>query len=1091
MKNILILLLLVVLSAGLLSSERIIRLNTHTNTIGMEFIRIGDGNILFSKWPTRVKDFRKFVDETGYNAIGGMATLKSDWWQQRGTTWKDPGFKQGPDYPIVGVTWHDANAFCDWLTRKEEKTGKLLLGQKYRLPTDLEWSRAVGLEHEDGTSPADRHMKIKGIYPWGTEWPPPDSATNCAGREILRDGNWPEPWKDKPIKKHDDRYARTSPVGSFKPNKYGLYDMSGNVWEWCDDIFDKTKNTLVLRGGCWDDFQSEALLSSYRHNSPANTRTGSVGFRCVLDLSIPEGPVIASSEQENQHRAIYAFDKDMATRWSSIFKDNEWIMFDLGEEKEIAGVQIYWETAYGKEYKIFGSKDDKNWELLKHTQYGEGGIEVNKFDKTSKVRYIKIELIKRATQWGFSIWECRFLSPEELKETKSGSRTLYNIPFEFPIKTYKQQIDIIFKNKESADEAVLEITPLYNNYVWAISSRWDDNNDNDLKMCDVLPQYGYKATWYLNRHDGSFVSTAKKLLVNNNSIGGHSLTHPYLSYVNRNKIFEETAGIRIYLESALDTLINSYAFSFCNYCNLLEGNISQVDITHALERAGFYHIPNHYFHSNLSTEMIISPIMPGDGADIDGFANNALNDKGFHKRHPNLSFSMHVWYRDENQWNRFKSQLEKYGNNPDWWYCNQNQYAAYRYQYSHSKIRVSKQKKNILQVELERPVLLQVNDPTPLTIRIKNVQRNKIKTIKCETAKCSASKRKNNDFVFNVYHNNEQKLPEKIGLIANNDNHKILQENDNDKDFPGIKALLSFDDEKLELLLENKSDYALNDVNITYRLPLCWKEGVKSEKAGNIETDAIKKFSFSPTRIKKSYKYNAGNYFFTAQIDFIQSQKAGRIFTACNVSNSDKDFSYPQGNFFKLGPLSENEFNIEKFITAVKKSNIKLNRLLSQSLECSGYTYDWVLDKEDNPFNSRLDVEVIRTAGDFYNKQDKVYLLQTILYSEKNQNVKLICDLNSIKYIIANGQVYNNLANTPIQLNKGNNRLVLIYFNHTDYGFHPENAGCFLRFVEPDTEKRLTNIRFRPEKIKPDKKSTFVLKKLFITPKRKGDSSHD
>ena len=105
------------------------------NTLGMKFVPVGD--VLFCIWPARIQDFQAFVDATGF----------------KGNAWSQPGFKQGPDHPVVNVTWQDAMAFCKWLTEKEQKAGLLAPNQIYRLPTDLEWSMAVGLPDETGRTP--------------------------------------------------------------------------------------------------------------------------------------------------------------------------------------------------------------------------------------------------------------------------------------------------------------------------------------------------------------------------------------------------------------------------------------------------------------------------------------------------------------------------------------------------------------------------------------------------------------------------------------------------------------------------------------------------------------------------------------------------------------------------------------------------------------------------------------------------------------------------------------------------------------------------------------------------------------------------
>jgi formylglycine-generating enzyme required for sulfatase activity/serine/threonine protein kinase len=227
------------------------------NSLGMKFVRAGTADVLFCIWQTRVRDFE---------AYASAQKLKSN-------AWRRPGFKQGADHPVVDVTWQEAIAFCNWLTEKEHKDGSLPANQLYRLPTDLEWSKAVGLPDEPGKTPAERDMAIADVYPWGKDWPPPASAGNYSGEET---------GSDTAIKGYNDGFAWTSPVGSFKPNKFGLYDMGGNVWQWCMDSWNGKSPTKVLRGASWGNGALKlSLLSSCRVHAAPDSSTDNYGFRIV------------------------------------------------------------------------------------------------------------------------------------------------------------------------------------------------------------------------------------------------------------------------------------------------------------------------------------------------------------------------------------------------------------------------------------------------------------------------------------------------------------------------------------------------------------------------------------------------------------------------------------------------------------------------------------------------------------------------------------------------------------------------------------------------------------------------------------------
>jgi formylglycine-generating enzyme required for sulfatase activity len=248
------------------------------NSLGMKFVPVSGTQVLFCIWDTRVEDFRAFVDDTGYDATGGMWSLGQDGWKQLGATWKKPGFSQGQTDPVVGVSWDDARAFCTWLTNRENRSGALAQGRSYRLPTDQEWSIAAGLDSEAGNTPEDKDSKIK-AYPWGNEWPPPPGAGNYCGAEA-KVGNGSR--NLIVIEGYQDAYPRTSPVGSFAANKNGLYDMGGNVWQWCEDWYNSEQIYRVLRGASWYEHDPALILVSFRRRHTPDRRGADAGFRCVV-----------------------------------------------------------------------------------------------------------------------------------------------------------------------------------------------------------------------------------------------------------------------------------------------------------------------------------------------------------------------------------------------------------------------------------------------------------------------------------------------------------------------------------------------------------------------------------------------------------------------------------------------------------------------------------------------------------------------------------------------------------------------------------------------------------------------------------------
>ena len=250
------------------------------------------GQVLFCVWSTRVKDFEEFVKEVPDMKERGEENRAGFFVQD--DVWRKPGYDQKPDDPVVGVTWLQAQAFCKWLTKKERAAGLIGPQDEYRLPTDAEWTAAAGPDP----------------YPWGKKWPPPPRSGNFADETYAHEMGYAHGADE--MRGYTDDHAMVAPVGSYAPNRFGLFDMAGNTSQWIQDkyrasmmppeILEKypdwktEKNELgedlyVMRGSSWQDFGQKLL--SWRHNLYPNTyHPDTGGFRCVLVVnSKPASPV--------------------------------------------------------------------------------------------------------------------------------------------------------------------------------------------------------------------------------------------------------------------------------------------------------------------------------------------------------------------------------------------------------------------------------------------------------------------------------------------------------------------------------------------------------------------------------------------------------------------------------------------------------------------------------------------------------------------------------------------------------------------------------------------------------------------------------
>ena len=245
---------------------------SYSNSLGMKFVPIPGTDVLFCVHETRRQDYAAYA--------GALPGVNSLWTNIKRPTMQGEWVPCGDqdDHPAVAVSWEEAQAYCSWLSEQE--------GWTYRLPTDAEWSLAVGLSETRtaDTTPAMLSGKNTDIFPWGTGFPP--KASDPSGN--YADAAWLEKFANEAsIKGYADGFPTTSPVMRFKPNQFGLCDLGGNAGEWVNDWFDETKKKKVIRGACFLDSTSDRLLASTRNAGPSHEHYSGTGFRCVLERKPP------------------------------------------------------------------------------------------------------------------------------------------------------------------------------------------------------------------------------------------------------------------------------------------------------------------------------------------------------------------------------------------------------------------------------------------------------------------------------------------------------------------------------------------------------------------------------------------------------------------------------------------------------------------------------------------------------------------------------------------------------------------------------------------------------------------------------------
>ncbi len=237
------------------------------------------------RYPVTVGQFRAFVQATGYRTdaerglgYAGAFGIDLETGKYRSCesfSWRNTGFPQAEDHPVVNVSWNDAVAFCRWLSQRE--------GREYRLVSEAEWEYAC----RAGTTTRFFHGDdAEGLATVG-------NVADAALQEVFP--GWPGAIAAC------DGQAFTAPVGSYQANAFGLFDMHGNVREWCQDVYGANTyqrgpvedpsgpaggSNRVIRGGGWSSRPAHAR-AAYRDGIAPGSRYDFLGFRIARSLADP------------------------------------------------------------------------------------------------------------------------------------------------------------------------------------------------------------------------------------------------------------------------------------------------------------------------------------------------------------------------------------------------------------------------------------------------------------------------------------------------------------------------------------------------------------------------------------------------------------------------------------------------------------------------------------------------------------------------------------------------------------------------------------------------------------------------------------
>lgn len=433
---------------------------------------------------------------------------------------------------------------------------------------------------------------------------------------------------------------------------------------------------------------------------------------------------------------------------------------------------------------------------------------------------------------------------------------------------YRQKVVISCATPEDAARVQLSPNGLPKDYKLAVSARWDDSAIEHLRTQEVMRKNGIRGTFFLNtvkwvlKRDPGYL---KKLQQHGCSIGLHTVTHPQLPAYNVQEHFREYMQNRITLETAAQCMINSQVLPYCawwtpyllipesiGWSMRAAGVISSPDVMFPSKEWKTLGYPEKSFaHSRL--------LIPGDRVpDRERFDRElayALSKKAALEKHPSISMSMHSWHTPEGLV-ILDGIFKTLSNHPDWWYCNQSEYGAYRYEALNTS--VAKQVRGSdAEFTISRVFPSELGAEVPLWFTVK------------QAVPKSVSAGKLHGTLLELPHDSAYKPP--VEFDSADVEGKSTR-------FPEITLKLTHSGLSWFAEIKNSGKSPLRNLALTFRFPSnCAKETLRKDVA-LLEAGKSIMVRADQTHFRKELYYRYGKPYYAVQMDFLRNNMPCRLY---------------------------------------------------------------------------------------------------------------------------------------------------------------------------------------------------------------------
>ncbi len=607
---------------------------------------------------------------------------------------------------------------------------------------------------------------------------------------------------------------------------------------------------------------------------------------------------------------------------------------------------------------------------------------------------------------------------------------------------YTQSIAVEYASPEDANAATAKILQFPENKKIAFSTRWDDTNTGHLLTAKMLGERGMFASCFLvGSFDEKQTKVFKQILDMGGAMGAHCLTHPHLEMLTPNNIFREVALERVLVETAFDKSSIAFVLPYMTYSSPFDKNVRGY-IARSIINAGFRFCPetgmNFFKRYGVKTNDVYSSCTFGVN---DRDPQRDLMQKGIEKalariskgEEPHITLGIHSW---QNAAARKKlGELIDEVKSDDFWYCNANDYVAYRAHFLKSKILKFAVKGNVAIFELRRISAADVGSDIPISIEFSNSPKSVKVGDKLVTPK---------NGIYNIEHYADKKCPKKIDSIRF-DNSKFKPS----KKFDGLKFAFTFnrDAGKLSLKIGGDSVKRVTNFRARWVVPPCYKVPMD----GLLFSDSTKLSANLKPRLKEGSEvemeaFATGDMLVMARCDFLFDGEPSRVWLIVEDKRPNADVPCARDNALHLGDFDA-KLNDPDFFAKMSKPDAILEPFADMQ---------WIKKPVTNFREFVVNFNGFKVMKKYAEKKMS-YLICADFDAPRDDKFDLCVSSRFVKEACLNGKKIDNLkSRMEVEMAKGKNRVLIVLNQEATRAngviFSVRDGDKFLECTTPKTK---------------------------------------